>query len=68
MIVTKYVCDRCGKEIKNKNEIYKAEVSEGLGEPALSCAHDSFHLCKDCVKILLTWIVNGEKEKKYYGK
>ena len=49
MKVTKYLCDKCGKEIK-KNQIYKVTVLEGLDECAPNCDYSYFHLCEDCVK------------------
>lgn len=56
MIVTKYLCDRCEKEMRI-NEVYKVEVKEGLG---IAGDYSSFHLCENCVKILLKWIKNHE--------
>ena len=59
MIVTKYVCDRCGKEIK-RNKIYKATVQEGLDEGIHNGVYESIHLCESCTKILLKWIKDNE--------
>lgn len=47
------------------NEVYKIEVSEGLGESDHNCASSYVHLCKDCVKLFLQWIHSTEKYKKY---
>ena len=57
MIVTKYLCDRCGKEIK-RNQIYKATVQEGLDGTDHNGSYDSFHLCEKCAKIFLKWMEN----------
>ena len=59
MIVTKYICDRCGKEIK-RNKIYKATVQEGLDGDVYNGVYESFHLCENCTKILLKWIKDNE--------
>ena len=59
MIVTKYLCDRCGKEIK-RNQIYKTTVQEGLDEGVHNGVYESFHLCENCVKIFLKWLKSHE--------
>ena len=59
MIVTKYLCDRCGKEVK-RNKIYKTTILEGLDECAPNCAYSCFHLCEDCVKIFFKWLKSHE--------
>ena len=56
MKVTKYICDKCGKEIKNINQIYKATVQDGLAEGVSGGVYESFHLCEDCVKKFLKWL------------
>ena len=55
MKITKYMCDKCGKEIKIK-QIYKATVQEGLAEDISGGVYESFHLCEDCVKKFLKWL------------
>ena len=59
MIVTKYMCDRCGKEIK-RNQIYKATVQEGLDGSDCDGIYKSVDLCENCTKTLLKWIKNNE--------
>lgn len=56
MIVTKYLCDKYGKEI-DRNEIYKTEIKEGLG---IDGDYSSFHLCENCAKKFFKWMKSHE--------
>ena len=59
MLVIKYICDKCGKEIK-KNQIYTAKIYEGFDEGIHNGVYESVHLCENCTKILLKWIKDNE--------
>ena len=56
MKVTKYICDKCGKEMKETNEIYKIEIAKSLDD----YLPETVHLCKECNKALLKWINYGK--------
>ena len=59
MKVIKYLCDKCGKEMEDKNEVYKLEITKGL---TISALPETVHLCKECNKALLKWINYGTKQ------
>lgn len=60
MKITKYICDKCGKEIKNINQIYKTTVQEGLHGDVFNGVYESCHLCENCAKALLKWLKTYE--------
>ena len=44
--MTKYFCDRCGKEIESLDSVFIEVIDINL---------DFFHLCKDCYDELIRW-------------
>ena len=59
MKVIKYLCDKCGKEMEDKNDIYKLEITKGL---IIDTLPETVHLCKECNKAFLKWINHGTKQ------
>ena len=47
-------CDRCGKELGYKDELFIVEISNRAGYR--TCAPDLYDLCKDCNETLEAWL------------
>ena len=58
----KVFCDKCGKEILNKDPLFSGEIGATMdwtGRPLECFSTGTFYLCKDCLKecceFMLKW-------------
>lgn len=55
-------CDRCGKEIRDPNDVFIVEA--GFRGYQQICRPDRYDLCKDCAEALPAWLHPDNKEEQ----